>query len=126
MTAVTTMLPVASIYALAAIVAWLFAVHRVEGIVYAPNKLFGLYRPVILAFLLGFFPAAILAGVLTPMLPDRPWVGLLAFAAGMLATGALVHRDLLRKVASPRGWTVAILGATLLALAGSAWLATRL
>lgn len=117
------LLPAVAVYALAAIAAWLVATTRAHGVVYAPGKLFGVYRPAILALLTGFLPAAIVAAVLIPRLPGRPWIGLAIFAAGLAITGALIHRDLLARVGRPRIWNAGIAAVTLLGLAAAAWLA---
>ncbi len=116
------LLPTVSVYALATIAAWLLATTRRQGVIYAPGKLLTVYRPVILAFLAGFFPAAILAAVLMPRLGNRPWLALILFAAGLAVTGALTHRDLLRKVHHPRRWSLAIAAVTLIAALAGAWL----
>ncbi len=120
--AANLMLPVAGAYAVAALAAWLFATTRAHGVIYAPGKLLRVYRPVLIAILAGFVPAAILAALLVPRYAERAGLALLIFAAGLAVTGGLTHRDLLRKVGRAGPWNTVLVAVTLVAALASAWL----
>lgn len=117
------LLPPVCAYTLAVLGCWLFVTARQEGVVYGPRRLLAVYRPLILAFAAGFFPAAILVAILIPLLQDRLWIVFLVFAAGLATTGLLAHRDLMRKTARPRACNIVIALAVAAATLGSAWLA---
>ena len=111
MNAVTLFLiPAVSVYTLAVLGSWLIATLRIHGVIYDPAKSFRVFKPVIIAFCAGFFPAAILSAILMPRLPENRWIALLIFAAGLLITGLMSHRDLLKQVRTPRIWNTAIAG----------------